>query len=81
MQVLLQRAGDKLELVVRDDGQVCHSAETLKKASSEGGFGRFSTRERMADLGGALEIDSEPGEGFTATLVIPSAFGERPEEP
>jgi PAS domain S-box-containing protein len=81
VQVLLQRAGDNLELKVRDDGQGCDPTETLKKVSSEGGFGLFSIRERMADLGGALEIDSEPGQGFTATLVIPSAFGGRPEKP
>jgi len=81
VQVFLQRAGDNLELVVRDDGEGCVPAETLKKVNSEGGFGLFSIRERMADLGGALEIDSEPGQGFTATLVIPSAFGGRPEKP
>lgn len=80
VQVLLQRVGDTLELVVRDDGQGCDKAETLKTAGGEGGFGLFSIRERMADLGGALEIDSEPGQGFTAILVIPSAFGGRPEK-
>ena len=71
MSVLLETVGDQLAVTVRDDGEGCDSAVALGGASSEGGFGLFSIRERMADLGGALEIESRPGQGFTATLVIP----------
>jgi PAS domain S-box-containing protein len=78
VHVCLQRAGDRLEVVVRDDGQGCDPTQALKKVSSEGGFGLFSIRERMADLGGALEIDSELGRGFTATLVLPSTSAVGP---
>ena len=31
----------------------------------------IAIRERMADLGGALKVDSAPGQGFSATLVMP----------
>jgi len=80
VHVGLQRSGDRLELAVRDDGQGCDPAEALSNVSSRGGFGLFSIRERMSDLGGALEIDSAPGNGFTATLVIPSTFSHRREK-
>jgi len=78
--VLLRRSVDDLELVVRDDGQGCAPEEALESGGGEGGIGLFSIRERMADLGGALRIESEPGHGFTATLVIPLPPGRRPEK-
>jgi signal transduction histidine kinase len=43
----------------------------------DGGFGIFSIRERMLDLGGSLEIVSARGKGCEATLVMPL---ERDEE-
>lgn len=78
VDVLLERAGDQLALTVRDDGQGCDPAMALDGESSEGGFGLFSIRERMSDLGGALEIESEPGQGFTATLLLPVSLDRRP---
>jgi len=78
--VLLRRTGDDLELVVRDDGQGCDPEEALEGGGGEGGIGLFSIRERMADLGGALRIEFEPGHGFTATLVIPLPPGRWPEK-
>jgi signal transduction histidine kinase len=69
--VVLERAGDNLELTVRDDGRGCNPGTSLGGRSDEQGFGLFSIRERMADLGGALEIESRPGQGFAATLVMP----------
>ena len=47
------------------------------RPSNEGAFGLFSIRERMADLAGALEIESEPGKGCKATLVAPLEKGEK----
>lgn len=34
-------------------------------------FGLFSIQERMRALGGSLELESAPGKGTTATLVLP----------
>jgi len=34
-------------------------------------FRLIAIRERMADLGSALKVDSAPGKGFSATLVVP----------
>jgi signal transduction histidine kinase len=46
----------------------------LAASERAGGFGLFSIRERIGDLGGVLEIESEPGHGFTATLIVPNQF-------
>jgi signal transduction histidine kinase len=39
--------------------------------STARGFGLFSIRERMLALGGRFELESSPGNGTTATLVLP----------
>ena len=39
--------------------------------SHRGGFGLFSIRERLSLLGGNLEINSSPGDGTSAQIVIP----------
>jgi len=67
--VVLKRSGDRLELAICDNGIGCDAAKALKGGT--GGFGLFAIWERMADLGGSLEVDSAPGKGFIATLVMP----------
>ena len=39
--------------------------------SPTSGFGLFSIRERMLSLGGRFELESSPGNGTTAMLVLP----------
>ena len=67
--VILRRAGDRLELAVCDNGVGCDPAEALNSGVRE--ISLFAIRERMAGLGGALKVDSAPGKGFSATLVVP----------
>ena len=62
---------DTLRIVVEDDGVGFDTNGAAIGANHEAGFGLFSIRERMSDLGGALEIESEPGQGCAAVLVIP----------
>lgn len=71
VNVIQERRGDTLALTVRDDGEGCDPDAVFYSNSGKGGFGLFSIRERMTDLGGALEIESAPGEGFKATLLMP----------
>ncbi len=40
------------------------------------GSGLSIMRERVQSVGGVLEIESEPGEGFTVNLVIPVVQGK-----
>jgi signal transduction histidine kinase len=42
-------------------------------------FGLFSIKERMRSLGGALELETSPSKGTTATLVLPLRDAERGE--
>ena len=70
---------DTLRIVVKDDG-VGFDVHDAKSTSREGGFGLFSIRERMADLGGSLEIESEPGLGCAAVLVAPCPRSNSGEE-
>lgn len=68
--VLLERVGDELHAVVIDQGAGFDTA-TSRKPSTEGGFGLFNVRERVAPLGGRVEITSQPGQGTRAALTMP----------
>lgn len=77
VRVVLRRSGDDLELMVCDDGRGFAPEDAPPGDPGTGGIGLFSIRERMADLGGALRVESQPGRGCVATLVIPSPPGAR----
>jgi CheY-like chemotaxis protein len=63
--------GNSLQIVVYNAGQG-FDPTALKPAGTEGGgFGLFSIRERLALIGGKLDIVSAPGEGSRFTLVVP----------
>ena len=72
--VRLEYEGTLVRIVVEDDG-VGFDVDAMPEAMErEGGFGLFSIQERMADLGGSLEITSEPGQGCTAILTAPTTI-------
>ena len=75
--VKLVLVGEHLELIVRDDGIGCDLGRTLARPGDKAGLGLFGVRERMEDLGGALKLESEPGKGFTATLLLPCSPAAR----
>jgi signal transduction histidine kinase/ActR/RegA family two-component response regulator len=66
----LRRSGDHLEVVVKDQG-VGFEVSPGWPHSQEGAFGLLNTRERVELLGGRLHIVSAPGQGTSATLIIP----------
>jgi PAS domain S-box-containing protein len=71
VSVCVERDGDRLRVIVQDDGVGFLADETSTEVTDTGGFGHFSVQERMADFGGSFEIVSEPGEGCKATLTVP----------
>ncbi len=57
---------------ISDQGAGFDVAEASKKAHSpSSGFGILSIRERMLSVGGRFELESSPGNGTRATLVLP----------
>jgi signal transduction histidine kinase len=56
--------GGNLELTVRDDGT------GFDPDASHAGSGLAHIRERMAELGGTVDIDSAPGRGTTITVKV-----------
>jgi signal transduction histidine kinase len=69
--VRLDCVDDELKITVTDDGHGFSTAEVSERPTAEGGFGLFSIRERMADMGGSLDVESAPGAGCTAVLCMP----------
>lgn len=59
-----------VKIHVVDDGRGFEPSLTFPE-STERGFGLFSIRERLALLGGELQIDSAPDRGTRATITIP----------
>jgi signal transduction histidine kinase len=72
--VRLAKEGDYVRVVVEDDG-VGLDQTRLRSPEHVSGFGLFNIRERLAHLGGKLEVQSEPGVGTCVTLVAPLAVG------
>ena len=56
---------------VEDQGKGFVPEELDLPRSHGGGFGLFSIRERLSLLGGSLAINSSPGKGTSAQVVIP----------
>ncbi|MEW6173928.1 MAG: sensor histidine kinase, partial [Bacillota bacterium] len=71
VRISLKRKSNNIVIGVKDDG----IGFTIKADGSfdkgHGGFGLFSIRERLQDLGGRLKIESWPGKGTRVTLYVP----------
>jgi PAS domain S-box-containing protein len=73
IKIKIHQAKDHINIIVSDDGIGFDADAMSQSLNSEGGFGLFSIRERMADMGGYLEIKSEPGQGTEALLCVPKS--------
>lgn len=58
-------------VTVHDDGVGFDMCEIARHQSRQASFGLFYLKERLADVGGALEIESASGAGTTVRLVAP----------
>ena len=74
--VCLEVSEGALRITVEDDGVGFDPEAAASRPGGEASFGLFSVHERMADMGGSLEIVSDPGEGCRATLIAPLSDGE-----
>jgi PAS domain S-box-containing protein len=64
--------GDTIHIQVSDEGVGFDPSATLHdKSQRQAGLGLFSIQERLALLGGHLDIQSAPGKGSRFTLTLP----------
>jgi signal transduction histidine kinase len=62
-EITLDYDGLVVRLTVQDDG--------IGAADADGGFGLLGVRERVHLLGGRVEVDTAPGEGFMLQVEVP----------
>jgi len=75
VKVSIRRIGSRIRVSVQDDGIGFDATGTWSTTTRKGGFGLFSIRERLEQLGGHLHIDSAPGRGCTVTMTAPIKNG------
>jgi signal transduction histidine kinase len=76
VRVHLTEVDDELKFAVEDDGIGFDPSAINDQKGKSSGFGLFSIQERMADLGGSFDIQSEPGKGCRVTLTVPVEKGK-----
>ncbi len=71
VRVSVHESRGRIYVSVQDDGMGFKESQANAKVSKTARFGLFSIREQLEYLGGHLEIESEPGRGTAATIVVP----------
>lgn len=66
VNVILQQLGQRLQLIIRDDGVGFDVGATLRRT----GIGLRNMRERVEFIGGDFELESEPGFGTEITVLL-----------
>ncbi|HEX6512611.1 MAG TPA: ATP-binding protein, partial [Chloroflexota bacterium] len=66
-RVQLRRAGDKVELIIKDNGR----GFDVDQAHGDR-LGLFGIQERVSLLGGTLRIDSNRGRGTELNVSVPA---------
>lgn len=70
--ITLEQIDGSVCIQISDQGAGFDLADASKNAHSPtSGFGLSSISERMLSVGGRFELESSPGNGTTATLVLP----------
>ncbi len=76
VKVSLVREDQYARIIIADDG---YGFDTNQLATGESHYGLAFMRERMAQVGGDLEIDSRPGGGTRVALRVPIRDRHREE--
>lgn len=82
--VVVEEMSGWLRITVSDQGKGFDLSAVALQARSDmtaPAFGLFSTRERMLSLGGRFEVQTGPGKGTLATLVVPITPRVAPSSP
>jgi two-component system CheB/CheR fusion protein len=73
VSLIIERRVDAVRLIVEDDGVGFDIAAAQQSAHVGRRLGLVSMQERVAQLGGTITIESEPGRGTTIIVRIPFA--------
>jgi PAS domain S-box-containing protein len=79
VDVRIQKAGDRVQITVQDDGVGFEPSKIGMTDSRAGGYGLFSARERLEYMGGDLKIESAPGKGACISITVPMQSRQEPE--
>lgn len=71
VKVCVRGTDEDICISVEDDGVGFDPAEAKAMAAKGDKFGLFSVRQRLEQLGGLIEIDSEPGRGCRISMKAP----------
>jgi signal transduction histidine kinase len=76
VRVTLRAAEDAAVLEVADDGRGFDPAELARRSRDTGrGLGLPGMRQRLAEVGGVLCLESRPGHGTVVRAIVPLAAG------
>lgn len=73
VRVRVEGAGDRARITIEDDGAGFDASRVTVDPARQ--FGLSIMRERMAEIGGTLEVDSSPGRGTRVTIETPFTAG------
>jgi two-component system, chemotaxis family, CheB/CheR fusion protein len=76
VSVILERDGDALRMIVEDDGHGFDGDAAMLGNAARGRFGLLGMRERLAIVGGSLDIESQPESGTAIYARVP--LGDAP---
>jgi PAS domain S-box-containing protein len=76
VRISIRKVNDNIEIEVEDDGIGFDPHEVTTMATKRAEFGLFSIRERLEQLGGTIEIDSEIGCGSKITMRAPLKYND-----
>lgn len=71
VSIILEKRGNRVLVIVEDDGVGFDAEALLKTPARNRGFGLLGMQERVALVGGSLSIESTPGTGTTVLVHIP----------
>jgi signal transduction histidine kinase len=72
VKVAIVQEDGSLNIIISDDGSGFNPAELQQETGKH--FGLVFMRERMAQIGGSINIKSQPGSGTTVQLELPSGI-------
>ncbi len=70
-QLSLKSDRNVLVLQVKDSGVGFNLPDAIMKHVKNGGYGLFNVKQRIEQMGGKFNVESEPGMGTVVTLSVP----------